>query len=178
VPGSQIVERFATTSIPVMGDAKLLYQVFSNLLSNAIKYSPGGGLIEVAAELASDGAVVAITDRGIGIPPGDIARLFERYHRGGNVSGIVGTGVGLNLVKLVVDLRGGTVGVMSELGNGSRFTVHLPLRPAALVDLPIVPAPREIDQLPAITEPSGGAARLGPAESTLRINSNNIDRSM
>jgi signal transduction histidine kinase len=72
---------------------------------------------------------VTVEDRGIGIPAADVARLFERYFRGSNVSGIVGTGVGLNLVKMVVDLHGGSVAVESQENKGSRFTVRLPLKP-------------------------------------------------
>ena len=71
-------------------------------------------------------AVVAISDHGIGIPAGDVAHLFERYHRGSNVSGIVGTGGGLYLVKTAVDLHHGVVEVQSKEGEGSRFTVRLP----------------------------------------------------
>jgi two-component system, OmpR family, sensor kinase len=126
VPGSQIIERFAGEAISMVGDAKLLFQVFSNILSNAIKYSPGGGAIEVTMESAGAEIVVVISDRGIGIPAGDLGRLFERYHRGSNVSGIVGTGVGLYLVKMVADLHRGTVEVQSKEGEGSRFTVRLP----------------------------------------------------
>src|SRR6516165_9936387 len=70
-------------------DAKLLFQAFSNLLSNAVKYSPAGGVIEVTMESAPDRVVVAVADRGIGIPESDLSHLFERYHRGSNVSGIV-----------------------------------------------------------------------------------------
>jgi signal transduction histidine kinase len=126
VPTAQITERFATVPTPMIGDAKLLFQVFSNLLANAIKYSPGGGTIEVDAHSAADEIVVAITDHGIGIPPIDLDRLFERYHRGSNVSGIVGTGVGLYLVKTAVELHRGGVEVVSKEGEGSRFTIRLP----------------------------------------------------
>jgi two-component system, OmpR family, sensor kinase len=127
VPGSQIIERFAAAPMRMVGDAKLLFQAFSNLISNAIKYSPGGGTVEAAVEIAAEEVVVAIADRGIGIPPADLGRLFDRYHRGSNVSGIVGTGVGLYLVKMVVDLHGGRVEVQSKEGDGSRFTIRLPL---------------------------------------------------
>ncbi len=135
VPGSQITERFTATPVPMVGDAKLLFQVFSNLLSNAIKYSPGGGMIAVEAwsSADADAVAVAVADRGIGIPPSDLDRLFERYHRGSNVSGIVGTGVGLYLVKMAVELHHGRVEVDSEEGKGSRFTVRLPRRPATTV---------------------------------------------
>jgi two-component system, OmpR family, sensor kinase len=130
VPGLPIVERFAGAPVPMVGDAKLLFQVFSNLLSNAIKYSPGGGTIEVEAETAADEVVIGVRDLGIGIPPADLPRLFERYHRGSNVSGIVGTGIGLYLVKTAVDLHRGRVDVVSREGEGSCFTVHLPRWPA------------------------------------------------
>jgi signal transduction histidine kinase len=129
-PGAQITEQLAQTPMPMAGDAKLLFQVFSNVLSNAVKYSPHGGAIAVAAEVAAGNAVVRISDRGIGIPAVDLDRLFERYHRGSNVSGIVGTGVGLYLVKMAVELHGGRVEVDSKEGDGARFTIRLPLRPA------------------------------------------------
>jgi signal transduction histidine kinase len=127
-PGPQLVERFGSAPLPMTGDQKLLFQVFSNLLSNAVKYSPGGGAIDVSADIAADHVVVSIADHGIGIPAGDLDRLFERYHRGSNVSGIVGTGVGLYLVKMVIDLHGGRIEVASEEGRGSRFTVSLPIK--------------------------------------------------
>ncbi|MGB6539983.1 MAG: ATP-binding protein [Xanthobacteraceae bacterium] len=129
-PGAQITEQLAQTPMPMAGDAKLLFQVFSNVLSNAVKYSPHGGAIAVAAEVTAGDAVVRISDRGIGIPAADLDRLFERYHRGSNVSGIVGTGVGLYLVKMAVELHGGRVEVDSNEGDGARFTIRLPLRPA------------------------------------------------
>jgi signal transduction histidine kinase len=114
----------------MIGDSKLLHQAFSNLLANAIKYSPGGSRIEVAAHPEADHVIVSIDDQGIGIPAADLAQIFERYARGSNVSGIVGTGIGLYLVKMVVDLHGGRVAVESCEGQGSRFTVRLPLRGA------------------------------------------------
>jgi signal transduction histidine kinase len=131
VPAALIVEHSADAPLPITGDAKLLFQAFSNLLSNAVKYSTDGGSIEVAAEAAAAEVVVTIADHGIGIPAADMDRLFERYHRGSNVSGIVGTGVGLHLVKMVVDRHGGRVTVQSREGEGSRFTVHLPLAAAS-----------------------------------------------
>ncbi len=129
VPGVQIAELFAAALAPMIGDAKLLFQVFSNLLSNAIKYSPGGGTIEVEAWETTDEVVIAVADRGIGVPASDLDRLFERYHRGSNVSGIVGTGVGLYVVKTAVELHNGRVEVESKEGRGSRFIVGLPRRP-------------------------------------------------
>jgi two-component system, OmpR family, sensor kinase len=137
------------------GDPKLLFQVFGNLLSNAIKYSPGGGAIEIDAGMVADEIVVAVADHGIGIPVADLGRLFERYHRGSNVSGIVGTGVGLYLVKMALDMHDGRVAVDSSEGVGSRFTVRLPVKPAsaakgwsgeAAVDAPSLADPPEESQ--------------------------------
>jgi len=161
-PGAQIIERFAAAPMPMAGDAKLLFQLFSNLLSNAVKYSPGGGAIEVNAQVVADQVVVTITDRGIGIPTEDLDRLFERYHRGGNVSGIVGTGVGLYLVKMAADLHGGTVEVKSKEGEGSRFTVRLPMRrpTAAKERLPIEAEPGAAEDGSPIAVVAGGFASL------------------
>jgi two-component system, OmpR family, sensor kinase len=137
VPSLQVVERLAPGPVPMIGDAKLLFQAFSNLLSNAVKYSPGGGAIEVTMKSTSNEVVVAVSDHGIGIPAADLEHLFERYHRGSNVSGIVGTGVGLYLVKTAVDLHRGAVGVESKEGEGSCFTVRLPCA-ALAVDSSVV----------------------------------------
>jgi len=159
VPGAQITERFADMPMPMVGDAKLLFQVFSNLLSNAVKYSPGGGTIEMDAEIVADEAVVAIADRGIGIPAGDLERLFERYHRGSNVSGIVGTGVGLYLVKMAVDLHGGGVEVKSKEGDGTRFIIRLPIKRASSMKEwpPFAVEPAAPADVPSIADPSSGS---------------------
>jgi signal transduction histidine kinase len=156
VAGSKITERIATAPIRMVGDSKLLFQVFSNLLANAIKYSPGGGTIDVDADIATDVVVVAIADHGIGIPRTDLDRLFERYHRGSNVSGIVGTGVGLYLVKMAVDMHGGSVEVESQEGKGSRFTVRLPIkRASSMKELsPIVVDSAAMKDAPSIADPS------------------------
>ena len=135
-PGSTIVEELGDRNLRMVGDPKLLSQVFDNLLSNAIKYSPGGGIVRITSRAEDGWLVVAVEDRGIGIPSADVGRLFERYFRGSNVSGIVGTGVGLNLVKMVVDLHGGDITVESQEGQGSRFTVRLPIKPPPQADRP------------------------------------------
>jgi signal transduction histidine kinase len=159
VPSAQIVEQFAATApLPVTGDTKLLFQVFSNLLSNAVKYSPAGGAIEVDAAVTGDSVLVAVVDHGIGIPAADLSRLFERYHRGSNVSGIVGTGVGLYLVKIAIDLHGGRIEVQSKEGEGSRLTVTLPLTTAVVGKerQPITGQERVLVDAPSITVPSDG----------------------
>jgi two-component system, OmpR family, sensor kinase len=156
VPGAQIVELFNAAPMPMIGDAKLLLQVFSNLLSNAVKYSPAGGTIEVEAGIVANEVAVAVTDRGIGIPAKDLDLLFERYHRGSNVSGIVGTGVGLYLVKMAVDLHKGSIEVESREGHGSRFIIRLPLKCAPSTrDWPAIGAERASPvEAPPIAAPS------------------------
>lgn len=125
-PGSQILENFDPQPLPMEGDPKLLFQVLSNLLSNAVKYSPGGGGIAVTAQINAEQLVVSVEDHGMGIPEADLGKLFSRYYRGSNVSSIVGTGVGLYLVKMVVELHNGKIAVESREGEGSRFTINLP----------------------------------------------------
>jgi two-component system, OmpR family, sensor kinase len=153
VPASPIIERLPAAPVQMVGDAKLLFQVFSNLISNAIKYSPGGGAIEVEASVAADEVTVVVKDHGIGIPAADIGHLFERYHRGGNVSGIVGTGMGLYLVKMAVDLHHGSVDAQSTENEGSCFVVRLPRRLAVAADAP--------------SRDEAGAAKAGEALETI-----------
>lgn len=151
-PGSTIVEELGDRNLHMVGDPKLLSQVFDNLLSNAIKYSPGGGIARITSRAEEGRLVVAVEDHGIGIPSADVGRLFERYFRGSNVSGIVGTGVGLNLVKMVVDLHGGDITVESREGSGSRFTVRLPIKPPQAADRPHPPSIEMIAELRAVEE--------------------------
>jgi signal transduction histidine kinase len=125
-PDAQILERAeAAQPLIVYGDASLLSQLFCNLLTNAVKYSAHGAPIEAAAEQRDAQVVVSIKDHGIGIPEGERERVFERYFRGSNTSGIGGSGVGLSLVKSIVDLHKGTIALESSEGKGSRFTLRL-----------------------------------------------------
>ncbi|HUN28531.1 MAG TPA: ATP-binding protein [Alphaproteobacteria bacterium] len=112
----------------VRGDAERLRQVFDNLVRNAIKFSPGGEPIAIQVSEQGTGFNVSVQDRGIGIPPDDIGKLFNRFVRASNArkSKIAGTGVGLFIVKTIVERHGGSVGVQSTLGSGSTFSVSLP----------------------------------------------------
>jgi signal transduction histidine kinase len=132
-----------------------------------VKYSPGDSVITVSAAIEGARAVVSVEDTGLGIPAADVDRLFERYYRGSNVSGIVGTGVGLNLVKMVVDLHGGDIVVESAEGKGSRFTVRLSTAPPPAEDA----APADVEAAPETTEErtearhdDGDPARAAPAD--------------
>jgi signal transduction histidine kinase len=109
-------------------DAPRLERVLGNLLSNAMKYSPEGGDVVVQIEQEMDWAVLSVRDRGIGIPAGDLPRIFDRFHRAANVIGRVeGTGIGLASARHIAEQHGGTITVESEVGSGSSFTVRLPL---------------------------------------------------
>jgi PAS domain S-box-containing protein len=114
---------------PVKTDPQLLRQVFFNLVSNAVMYTPPGGTIAIA--MGRDGPLArwSITDSGIGIPDASRARLFEKFYRAENVTAIEteGTGLGLYLVRLIVEHLGGQVSYVSEEGKGSTFVVTLPI---------------------------------------------------
>ena len=112
----------------IHADPKLLFALFSNLLSNALKYSRHGDPVELTAHRESGGnLVVRVRDHGIGISEGDRAHLFERYFRGVNAVGIAGSGVGLHLVAMVLDMHGGSIELESGDGRGSSFVVRLPI---------------------------------------------------
>jgi PAS domain S-box-containing protein len=107
-------------------DSQAMERVFGNLLSNAIKYAPRAPDIHVRGWMDQDTIHVSVRDTGIGIDAEDLSRLFEPYFRAQSAAGIAGTGIGLNIVREIVDLHGGDISVSSEVGKGSTFTVRLP----------------------------------------------------
>lgn len=115
---------------PVWGDPERLREVLSNLVSNAVKYSPEGGTVWVGGRTDQTGVTVYVADQGIGIPPEEQARIFERFHRveSGLHRSTEGTGLGLYLVKAIVEAHGGRVWVESAPGRGSIFMFTLPGR--------------------------------------------------
>jgi len=120
----------AETDLPaVIGDEDRLHQVLNNLISNAIKYSPAGGEIVVSARLEGTSVSVSIKDNGIGIPPDALNKIFDRFYRVDNTDSrtVGGTGLGLALVREVIDTHGGNVRVESVLGEGSTFQISLPV---------------------------------------------------
>lgn len=102
-------------------------QALTNLISNAIKYSPKNTRIVMRLHTEQGDAIIDIIDHGIGIPKEDQAHLFEAFHRGNNVDAIPGTGLGLAIVKQSVKVHNGTISVRSSEGEGTTFTVRLPL---------------------------------------------------
>jgi signal transduction histidine kinase/DNA-binding response OmpR family regulator len=121
----------------ISGDELRLEQALQNLIQNAIKYSPDGGAITVRVASDATRASVVVTDSGIGIPPEALSQLFQRFYRAPNVDPqhISGLGVGLYVVKEIVELHCGTVDVSSKVGVGSTFTISIPLlmQPAGII---------------------------------------------
>ena len=109
----------------VRGHGAKLEQVLINLLSNALKYSPDGGPVTLAAASTAQGIAVAVTDQGLGLTEDQQAKLFTRFFRADPSGPIPGTGLGLVIVKELVERMGGRVEVRSRPGEGSTFTVHL-----------------------------------------------------
>jgi signal transduction histidine kinase len=110
-------------------DEKLLYSILSNLLLNAIKYSPTGAGISLILGKDSDRIVFQVRDHGIGIAEEDRGKIYEPFYRGQNVENIIGTGLGLAVVKKCVELHRGEIALDSQVDKGTSFTVKLPILP-------------------------------------------------
>jgi PAS domain S-box-containing protein len=111
----------------IEADPDALDRVFSNLLSNAVKYAPSDPDIHVRAWRQDGFVYVSVRDTGIGMDAEDLPRLFEPYFRAQSATGIAGTGLGLNIVREIVELHGGKIGVESAAGKGSTFIVSVPV---------------------------------------------------
>jgi len=117
--------------LPVVNaDLKNMEEVFSNLITNALIYTPEGGEVTVSGGVKGDFVVIEVTDNGYGIAPDEIPRIFERFYRSKTekTRNIVGTGLGLPIVKSIVEAHNGTINVKSKEGIGSTFYVRLPLK--------------------------------------------------
>ncbi len=123
------VVTFSGDAARFVSDRNLLHHILSNLLSNAVRYSPAGSAVDVQTVADPTNVRLSVRDQGIGIPPGDHARIFEAFERGSNVGNIKGTGLGLNIVKRMTELLGGSVTLDSPTDGGSRFTLLLPVNP-------------------------------------------------
>jgi signal transduction histidine kinase len=130
----------ADTEVPAAcADAKAFGRVLGNVVENAIKYTPDGGRVVVAARADGEWVAVSVSDNGRGVPPEDVPRLFDKFHRGrayaeaapqsGNPDevDVSGVGLGLYLARNVMEQMGGRIGVETELGRGSTFTLYLPV---------------------------------------------------
>lgn len=115
-------------SVEVPGDRERLRQLLRNLVVNAIKYTPQGGKITISLDKDGNWAKIVVTDTGMGIPQNNLAHIFERFYRVDQARSRAegGAGLGLSIVKWIVDAHGGKIDAKSEFGKGSTFTVWLP----------------------------------------------------
>jgi signal transduction histidine kinase len=134
---TSVSDRRFTVSVPnvsriVHGDRDRLEQVLGNLLENAVKYSPEGSEITISVDDRGDSVVTSVCDRGIGIPSDELAQVFERFHRGRQVSSTNygGLGLGLYITKEIVERHGGSIWVDSREGSGTTFYFSLAADPA------------------------------------------------
>jgi signal transduction histidine kinase len=113
---------------PARVDANRIRQAFANLLDNAIKYTPEGGTVAISAGGREGEAVVSFRDTGLGIPENEQDKIWERLYRGDKSRSQRGLGLGLSVVKAVIEAHGGKATVKSKPGQGSEFTVLLPVQ--------------------------------------------------
>jgi two-component system phosphate regulon sensor histidine kinase PhoR len=113
---------------PLLADAERLQGVLVNLIHNAIKFTPAGGSVTVGGEASADAVTLWVRDTGIGIPPAELPRVFERFYKVDKARSTGGTGLGLAIVKHTVQAHGGQVWAESTPGHGSTFSIRLPVR--------------------------------------------------
>ena len=157
------------TSMPMWFDRKQMMKVANNLISNALKHTPQGGTVSVEAQANADGmAVLKVSDTGSGIAPDDLKNIFVRFYQSRKIESFsdIGTGIGLDLTKGIVEMHHGTISVDSAPGKGTTFTVVLPMRRDAF-------QPSEINDAPAVktetAEPSLLPATTAQAETPTNI---------
>jgi two-component system sensor histidine kinase MprB len=112
--------------VTVQGNEEQLRRALGNLLDNAIKFTPAGGQVGVALRRADTAIELQVEDSGIGVPEDDLPQLFGRFHRGRNASTYPGNGVGLAIVRAIVETHGGSV-TAENLAQGARFSLRLPV---------------------------------------------------
>jgi two-component system sensor histidine kinase KdpD len=111
---------------PVHVDATLVVQVFANLLDNVAKYTPAGAGVSIAAAVDGPSVRVLVEDDGPGLPPGDPARLFDKFQRGNSEGSVVGVGLGLAICQAIVGAHGGRIEAHPGPRGGARFEFTLP----------------------------------------------------
>ncbi len=140
-------------------DREKVERIVGNLLSNAFKFTPeGGSVICTVLRIGSHATEIRVTDTGVGIPAEELPRVFDRFYQvdSSQTRHYEGSGIGLALVKELVELHHGTVDVKSELGKGTEFTVRLPLGRDHLKDEEIIPDPRMVSDREADLESTPG----------------------
>jgi PAS domain S-box-containing protein len=117
-------------------DPHRLTEAIENLLSNALKFTPPGGRVDVRVAGDVDTVTIRVSDTGIGVAEEDLEHLFDRFFRTANAEGVPGAGLGLSIVKAIVDAHGGTIDVASGEGEGTAFALRLPRRSRVAVSAP------------------------------------------
>jgi signal transduction histidine kinase len=148
--GVTLTAEFGDGSLAVHSSAADLRRMLTNLVVNSVKFTPADGQVWVGCtdDPDGDGVLLTVSDNGIGIPPADIERVFDRFYRSASAESLPGTGLGLPLTKGLVDRLGGTIDLQSDGRTGTHATVSLPRR------MPVLASPG------ARTDSSGGAARM------------------
>jgi signal transduction histidine kinase len=124
---------FSATASPKTGELvvneSILHEILSNLIVNAVQYTPDGGAIAITAEHSAESLTIAVSDTGIGIPKSYIPDMFKQFSRAENALSAFpdGTGLGLYMIKILLDKVSGTIICDSEVGVGTTFTVCVPL---------------------------------------------------
>jgi signal transduction histidine kinase len=120
--------------LSIWADPTRVDQLLGNLLSNAVKFTPEGGSVTVSVRRGGDTAILEVSDTGVGIPPGEVDRLFDRFFRASTAGTVQGTGLGLAIAKSIAEAHGGTIAARSAEGEGTTFTVELPLSAVPAAD--------------------------------------------
>jgi two-component system sensor histidine kinase BaeS len=123
---AEVTLRRELAPLPVQADERWMHQVVTNLLSNALKFTPAGGTVAIRGRRDGGDAVLEVEDTGIGIPPADLPRVFDRFWRGESARPTSGSGIGLAIVAELTSAHGGTITAASPPGGGARFTLTLP----------------------------------------------------
>jgi two-component system heavy metal sensor histidine kinase CusS len=113
----------------IYADPYLFERAVGNLLDNALRFTPENGLIQIALSKRDTNFEVAVSDNGSGIAPEHLPRVFDRFYRAESSRGSDGAGLGLALVKSIVDLHGGSASIQSEIGRGTTVTLKFPAAP-------------------------------------------------
>ena len=130
--GSRLDEHPVSVDLPdelplVPMDFVLMEQVLLNILDNALKYSPAGSPIEIKGRVEGANLEMSVTDRGLGIPPDDLLKVFDKFYRVQRPGNVSGTGLGLSISKGIVEAHGGSIQAQNRPGGGTIISIKLPL---------------------------------------------------
>jgi signal transduction histidine kinase/ligand-binding sensor domain-containing protein/CheY-like chemotaxis protein/AraC-like DNA-binding protein len=186
--GIALVFRSALKSLPIRADQEQVEKVLLNLLSNAVKFTGSGGMVDVSVEGGAS-ATIVVRDTGVGISAADLPHVFDRFYQADSAATrrYEGTGIGLALVKELVELHGGDISVASTPGAGTTFTVRLPLDHADIREARSIyatPTPQEVSELLALDptpatvqgrDPSDDSGDGGEDRTTILLVDDNAD---